>query len=85
MVYVNIKELKIGCLVKIEGSQVLISMTHSMVDSKRCEKNLWVKFLFLEKLIKYLINSCFFTNKIDSRCRFCKNVRVETVNSHYFT
>ena len=38
VVYVNIKELKIGCLVKIEGSQVLISMTHSMVDSKRCEK-----------------------------------------------
>ena len=38
VVYVNIKELKIGCLVKIEGSQELISMTHSMVDSKRCEK-----------------------------------------------
>ena len=38
VVYVNIKELKIGCLVKIERLQALTSMTHSMVDSKRCEK-----------------------------------------------
>ena len=74
--WVNIRELKIGCLVKIEGSQELISITHSMVDSKRCEKTCDRSSYFLilnaKKLIQYLINSCFFINKIDNSCKFCK-------------
>ena len=38
MIYVNIKELEIGCLVKIEASQEFISMSHSMVVANVVKK-----------------------------------------------
>ena len=45
-------------------------MTHSMVDSRRSEKDCDCYFLILDakKLIKYLINYylVFFTNEIDN-------------------
>ena len=33
------QELKIGCLFIVEAFQELMSMTHSMVDSKRSEES----------------------------------------------
>ena len=63
-------------------------MTHSMVDSKRsgkknCECGSYFLISNAKKLIKYLINSCFFTNKVDVNCENIY-VRVETVRSHSF-